>query len=63
MDLLKEIQRKLDTHTWGEVRYMIYTINGKFEKKIPYRKCEDCHCYDNPNGIAECPVKLAKVLA
>ncbi len=35
MDLLKEIQRKLDTHNWSEVAYAIYTINGKFEKESP----------------------------
>jgi len=59
MDLLQDIQRKLDTHLWGEVMYAYYTVDGKLEKQLPYRQCVRCQAYNEPNSINECSAQKA----
>lgn len=55
MNLLEEIQAKLDTHQWGERRYAKYCVGGRLVKNISYRKCLVCNAYNSPNSVKECP--------
>lgn len=55
----------LSTHNWGAVQYMVYRINGKKVKDIPYRQCVNCLEHESYNrlDIKPCAGSVSKRLA